>query len=210
MDDGQKFVTDHAGFGPLTVPIPLTLMACEIHQDNIEAGWWKQEWVNGYGDEPGRYHTLPRNIGELLCLVHSEISEAYDGWIAGKQDDKLPHRPALEVELADTVIRVLDILGFYDVNVDALIAIHRQEPPRGGAFWFTLMHSTVSNAMEGFRKGKQEVGCLKLVLLLATIIDCSIAFDLDLWTAVAEKRAYNATRADHKPENRAKAGGKQF
>jgi hypothetical protein len=33
-------------------------------------------------------------------------------------------------------------------------------------------------------------------------------FDLD--GAVAEKRAYNAEREDHKPENRSKEGGKAF
>jgi hypothetical protein len=33
-------------------------------------------------------------------------------------------------------------------------------------------------------------------------------FDLD--GAVAEKRAYNAEREDHKPENRRKEGGKAF
>jgi hypothetical protein len=33
-------------------------------------------------------------------------------------------------------------------------------------------------------------------------------FDLD--GAVAEKRAYNATREDRRPKNRARAGGKKF
>jgi len=32
----------------------------------------------------------------------------------------------------------------------------------------------------------------------------------DLAGAVAEKRAYNAEREDHKPENRRKEGGKAF
>jgi hypothetical protein len=36
----------------------------------------------------------------------------------------------------------------------------------------------------------------------------SSGFDLD--GAVAEKRAYNAEREDHKPENRRKEGGKAF
>jgi hypothetical protein len=33
---------------------------------------------------------------------------------------------------------------------------------------------------------------------------------LDLGGAIAEKLAYNASRADHKPENRIKPGGKTF
>lgn len=52
-----------------------------------------------------------RNIGELLCLVHSEISEAMEGARKNLMDDKLPHRSMLEVELADAVIRIFDMAG---------------------------------------------------------------------------------------------------
>lgn len=50
-----------------------------------------------------------RNFGELLALVHSELSEALEGHRKNKQDDHLPHRPSAEVELADAVIRILDL-----------------------------------------------------------------------------------------------------
>jgi NTP pyrophosphatase (non-canonical NTP hydrolase) len=52
---------------------------------------------------------LQRNVGEMLCLVHSEISEALEGHRKNLNDDKLPHRSMLEVELADAVIRILDM-----------------------------------------------------------------------------------------------------
>ena len=42
------------------------------------------------------------------------------------------------------------------------------------------------------------------------IADLAEYLDLDLGGAVMEKLEYNRTRADHKPENRAKAGGKAF
>jgi hypothetical protein len=70
-----------------------------------------------------------------------------EGARKGLMDDKLPHRPMLEVELADAVIRIFDMAG----------GLH-----------------------------------------------------LDLGGAIAEKLAYNASRADHKPENRIKPGGKTF
>lgn len=49
------------------------------------------------------------NIPTKLCLIHSEISEAMEGYRKNLMDDKLPNRPAMEVELADAVIRIADL-----------------------------------------------------------------------------------------------------
>jgi hypothetical protein len=56
---------------------------------------------------------LDRNKFELLCLVHSEISEAMEGERKGLKDDKLPHRPMAEVELVDALIRLFDYAGAF-------------------------------------------------------------------------------------------------
>ncbi|CDG21040.1 putative phage protein [Xenorhabdus poinarii G6] len=109
----------------------ITGLQKQIHQQNVEAGWWDK----------------PRERGTLLCLIHSEISEAMEGERKNLMDDHLPHRPMAEVELADAVIRILDYAA---------------------------------------------------------------AFGYDIEGAIAEKLAYNRQRADHKRENRAKAGGKAF
>jgi len=104
----------------------------------VAGGWWHD--VNT--GEP-----LKRNRGELLCLMHSEISEAMEAERKNLMDDKLPHRRGAEVELADAVIRIADYCG---------------------------------------------------------------AHGYDLAGAIVEKLAYNAKRADHKPEARRAAGGKAF
>lgn len=52
---------------------------------------------------------LDRNVGELLCYVHSEISEALEGHRKNLSDHKLPHRKMFEVELADAIIQIFDI-----------------------------------------------------------------------------------------------------
>ena len=183
------------------LPSDLRGLAAEIHADNIRAGWWKQD------SETGR--TLSRNIGELLALVHSEISEADEGYLDGLMDDKLPHRPMVEVELADTAIRVLDILGFFDHPCEqhGLFAV-----PGAGGFgtWARLMHRTTTAALERFRKGDPVGGCRELVRLLSVINHAAVEFGFDLSGAITEKRQFNASRADHRPEVRAAAGGKAF
>ena len=106
------------------------------HNAQVTAGWWTGVDVHA-----------PFVIPAKLALIHSEVSEALEGQRKDQWDDKLPHRKMIEVELADTVIRIFDLAG---------------------------------------------------------------AMGLDLGGAMDEKMIFNAARADHKPENRAKKGGKKF
>jgi NTP pyrophosphatase (non-canonical NTP hydrolase) len=70
------------------------------------AGWWDN----------------PRETGTLLMLCVSELAEAMEGDRKGLQDDKLPHRKMLEVELADAVIRIFDMAGGLRLDVGGAIA----------------------------------------------------------------------------------------
>lgn len=186
------------------LPRNLAAVAAEIHQDNINAGWWKIE--------PGTGNTLPRNIGEMLALVHSEISEADYGAMSGAMDDKLPHRCMVEVELADVAIRVLDILGYYQCDMTAAPDRSDSTLTAGQEWhgWALKMHRMTTAALEGFRKGDVKSGCFHLVVLLWVLHHASLWFRYDLTGAIAEKRAFNAQRLDHKREHREAVGGKQF
>lgn len=81
--------------------------ASEVHKAN--AKWW----VDLETGEP-----LKRNVGELLMLCTSELAEAMEGHRKNLQDDKLPHRKMFEVELADCVIRILDICAGMGLDLE--------------------------------------------------------------------------------------------
>jgi|SRR5208337_5002 len=57
------------------------------------------------------------NNGERFALMHSEITEAFEGVRKRLMDKHLPHRPALDVELADLLIRVFDYAGENGVDL---------------------------------------------------------------------------------------------
>jgi hypothetical protein len=73
-----------------------------IHESCRAAGWYNDLETG----EP-----IKRNFGEVIALMHSELSEALEGWRKNLMDDHLPDRNMVEVELADTMIRIFDTAG---------------------------------------------------------------------------------------------------
>ena len=81
--------------------------AAEVHVAN--AIWW----VDINTGEP-----LTRNVGELLMLSVSELSEAMEGHRKNLMDDHLPHRKMFEVEIADCMIRLFDIAAGMNLDLE--------------------------------------------------------------------------------------------
>ena len=100
----------------------------EIHNDNGLAGWWTDlDSGNNLAEEVHKSTRLGKAlVAEKLCLIHSEVSEAMEGSRKNLMDDKLPHRKMLEVELADAVIRILDLCGALNLDLDGAIAEKRK------------------------------------------------------------------------------------
>lgn len=80
----------------------------QVHKTAVEKGWWEED----------------RDFGMVLALIHSEVSEALEAW--------RENQPALwfgkggkpegwGVELADTVIRILDVCEVEGLDLQALI-----------------------------------------------------------------------------------------
>lgn len=80
-----------------------------------------------------------------------------------------------------------------------------------------LIVSEVAECMEGERKNLMDTHLphrrmaeVELADVLIRLFDYAGAYDYDLDGALTEKLAYNAQRADHKPEARLQANGKKW
>lgn len=187
-------------------------LAIQIHADNVAAGWWTDL-------KTGESLLRTRNRPEMLMLAVSEIAEAAEG-IDGRMDDKLPHLPMYDVELADFVIRQMDQIG-----AEVSCGAEMPKPANLTVPFFKwldeirgmsrhkkllLLVRITSCAMEHYRKGEHQ----NYVNMMASGV--MVAFSIgendgiDLWDIIQQKREFNRNRADHKIENRLKAGGKSF
>lgn len=67
-----------------------------------------------------------------LCLIHSEVSEAMEGYRKGLNDDHLSERKMFEVELADAVIRIFDLAGAHNLDLGGALLeklVYNQQRP---------------------------------------------------------------------------------
>lgn len=85
------------------------------HGAAFKSGWWQ--------DNEGRdIRDNPLTFSNKLMLTVSELAEAMEADRKNLMDDKLPHRPGREVELADAIIRLFDLAGGYDLDIAGAIA----------------------------------------------------------------------------------------
>lgn len=82
-----------------------------MHSRASKAGWWSDaEFI-------GSKYIVPTK----LCLIHSEISEAMEGYRKDLMDDKLPNRKMIECELADAMIRIFDLAGKLNLDIGGAV-----------------------------------------------------------------------------------------
>ena len=78
------------------------LVAAGVHATAKEKGFWDSE----------------RNVPEMLALIHSEISEALEALRSGNPLDRdVPEFTNFEVELADAIVRIMDMSKGLNLDV---------------------------------------------------------------------------------------------
>jgi len=170
----------------------LTRYAAHVHALNHQ--WWHDAEGN----------RLVRSHSQLLALVMSELGEALEADRKNLMDDHLPQYPGVVVELADTVIRLLDYAGALSLT----LAEPRVFPPVdvSEGLWRLMCAVAKLEAVAISDLGYHIGDTISRAETLAVEAYPSYAF----WEVVYDKLCYNQQRADHKHEARAQPGGKKY
>lgn len=105
MNEKNEFSKDHEVSFFIKV---FDEIQAEVHETAKEKGWYDEK----------------RNLGELIALTHGELSEALEAirkntW---EMSEKIPDYTEFEEELADVIIRVMDMAEYYG-SIDLVGAI---------------------------------------------------------------------------------------
>ena len=169
----------------------------EIHQQNVSVGWW---------DNPDEC------IYQKIQLISTEICEATEGERKNLMDDHLPTRKMGEVELADALIRTLDLGAKLGCTYTELTS-KRRSPFIRECNSIGKQHLGLTVALVDWATSfhlDDEVSNSNYSVLVNGILCCAEINNYNIFDAMDEKIIYNKTRQDHSRAKRKQAGGKTF
>ncbi|MBD3262646.1 MAG: nucleotide pyrophosphohydrolase [Candidatus Altiarchaeales archaeon] len=100
-------------------------MQDRVHHNAVDKGFWADPLIALEGRVPDKEIRALR-ICRALLLVHTELSEATEAVRSGDPvSEKIPDFTNLEEELADTVIRIMDLSARFNLRLaQAIVRKH--------------------------------------------------------------------------------------
>ncbi len=102
----------------------ITQLVALAHKNAVKKGW----------------HEAKASFGDCIALTHAELSEALEHYRNGRAPEHVFHEggkpDGIPIELADAVIRIFDMCGFYGIDLESAIlekmAFNETRPHRHG------------------------------------------------------------------------------
>ncbi len=173
----------------------------EAHAIAKEHGWWDQE----------------RTFGDLIALVHSELSEALEAYrehggvvnMFKYRDgtkwfwhDTSGHPVGVASELADVVIRVADMAEWYEYSLDPAESIEDRDAldvclAGLGSFgdWIARLHWITAEATSYKGVASEHLVINALASLIVGVQRMAAHYGIDLDAAIEAKMEYNRGRS---------------
>lgn len=190
--------------------VDFNAISAELYPANVAKGWWDN------GQEC---------IFQKLQLASTEVAEGTEGLRKDLMDTHLEHRPMIEVELADGIVRMMDMAGHvkwvYSKTREELLELERNDIFNSewshGRRLLRLNQIIVKLSYRIGDDNKDIDGDAEVKMsnqLYSLFIDVSLLigeyYGLDVIGAMMEKMAYNNVRPDHDPEVRKMVNQKKF
>lgn len=177
----------------------LSELVKQAHETAVEKGWYDEH----------------KPFDDLIALCHSELSEALeeyrknvpggklnrdpmsiyysgDGYVSSDKTLRCLKPEGIPIELADVVIRIADMLGYYKVDVITLETKDRTSPTFGE--FISSMHYVLSQAYHYGTSGDDINRNICLIAAINFIQSYAKINGIDLDEAIRIKMEYNKTR----------------
>jgi hypothetical protein len=150
-----------------------------VHQTAVEHGFW--------GSDGGGGALAPRSFGDLIALVHTEVSEAYTEWRHGHALDEIHYTYTAAQPGQQATARSLRGKTYVYVGHEEWTT----EDPMDSSDWVELAPETAARL--GYDCEPEGVP-IELADIILRVLDIAGGKGIDIEGALRIKAAYNAHR----------------